>query len=166
MSVQRACREAHGDPRATAEQCSVCRFSVRHPGFYAGDQPFVGDGPPPKPPAPPTRGPGLVRKAMNFAGAVARHTLAGLPVVDDATYQARLETCGRCPRLDAEGSCNLCGCPVRDKAMWGEQHCPCCSRCGRPEGDHPAEGCDGFEPKWPAAPGVAREARAKKCCGG
>jgi hypothetical protein len=112
------------------------------------------------------RPPNFIEKAVGYARAVRDHFLLGLPVVDDATYRSRLESCDRCPLLSPEGNCNLCGCPVQDKAMWGEQACPSCRKCGRPKAEHPAEGCDGFEPKWAAvAVATAPARKSPPCCG-
>jgi hypothetical protein len=101
--------------------------------------------------------PGPVRMALNFTQAVRDHIAAGLPVVDERVYRARIDVCRSCPLRSEEGKCNLCGCPVTDKAWWGEQACPSCKTCGRPEGEHPAEGCEGFESKWAAADAAAKK---------
>jgi hypothetical protein len=71
--------------------------------------------------------PGLLRKAANFGKAVVKHVASGRKVVDEQTYQARLETCRDCPSLDQDKMVcreKTCGCYVERKAKWASQQCP------------------------------------------
>lgn len=66
---------------------------------------------------------GIVRKAWNYAQAVAAHRLAGSPSVTEIEFRERLEECEACElRIDDE--CGACGCPIDAKAKWREQTCP------------------------------------------
>jgi hypothetical protein len=67
--------------------------------------------------------PGLMRKALNFSKALADHARAGMKLVDDETYEKRLELCLLCPER-AHDVCSKCGCPVDKKCSWAEQSCP------------------------------------------
>ena len=65
--------------------------------------------------------PGVLRKALNFAKALAAHAADGrtvpLPV-----YEARLELCAMCPERFHDG-CGACGCPIDKKAAWASEQC-------------------------------------------
>ncbi len=67
--------------------------------------------------------PGLLRKALNFTKALAAHASAGHKLVDDDTFNARLDTCLLCSER-AHDICSKCGCPIDNKASWAEQQCP------------------------------------------
>jgi hypothetical protein len=67
--------------------------------------------------------PGALRKALNFSKALIAHAKAGQKLVDDATYESRLDTCLLCPDR-AHDTCTKCGCPIDKKASWAEQQCP------------------------------------------
>lgn len=67
--------------------------------------------------------PGAIRKALNFAKALAAHAAGGQRLADDATFEARVEECVMCPNR-AGDVCGLCGCPIENKASWAEQSCP------------------------------------------
>lgn len=69
------------------------------------------------------RPPGLIRKGLNFTRALAEHVAAGKPLVDDATFEARLDHCMVCEHRNVD-VCSKCGCPVDAKARWSEQECP------------------------------------------
>lgn len=75
----------------------------------------------------PPEGPDLVRKAANFARAVVGHVVAGFPLADDATAEARLEICRTCPLFSAcDETCRhqTCGCHIPKKVRWLDQQCP------------------------------------------
>lgn len=110
--------------------------------------------------------PGFIERALNYAKALRDHVRAGLPMVDESTHRARLEVCEGCPLRAPDWTCNLCGCPTKDKAMWGEQACPACKKCGRPATEHRAAECDGFEPKWAAVEVKGAAPARRGCCGG
>lgn len=69
--------------------------------------------------------PGLIQKAVNFAGAVAEHVAGGMKLADPETVQKRLAICRECEWFDAErATCKQCGCLMSVKAEWAEQSCP------------------------------------------
>lgn len=69
--------------------------------------------------------PGLFAKAVNLGKAIVTHTVAGLPRVDEATYETRLATCQACSSFDAERIvCLQCGCHLDVKLYWSDQVCP------------------------------------------
>jgi hypothetical protein len=71
------------------------------------------------------RGPGLLRKALNFGKAVARDVLAGRPRVTPGQKAARLAVCEACPQFKAANrSCLVCGCHLDAKAGWAKEDCP------------------------------------------
>jgi hypothetical protein len=123
----------------TEDQCRRCWLYHNDPWWKAR---YDGT------PLPPVPKPGLVRMALNLAGAVKDHVLAGMPKVDDGTYEQRRGVCAACPNLDGE-SCGACGCDLGIKARWADQSCPVCERCGNVQWKHPPE-CGAFAPKWPA----------------
>lgn len=45
-------------------------------------------------------------------------------IVDDATYEARLEKCYSCSELMNQQTCMLCGCFVRVAAKYRDRSCP------------------------------------------
>jgi hypothetical protein len=98
---------------------------------------------------PPVPKPGLFRRALNLAGAVTQHVLAGMPTVPDEVYQQRMGVCEKCPHLTPEKKCGACGCDLAIKGKWADQSCPVCERCGNVKWKHPPE-CGSFKPKWPA----------------
>ena len=66
--------------------------------------------------------------AKNFAGAMLRWAGAGWATLDQAGYQARLDTCGGCDRWDPRargglGKCSACGC-IRLKLWLATERCP------------------------------------------
>jgi hypothetical protein len=67
--------------------------------------------------------PGVFRKAANFAGAVARHVAAGMPVLGEEATAARLAVCEACEHKRGD-SCGLCGCRLSWKARMENEHCP------------------------------------------
>ena len=72
-----------------------------------------------------TKPPGLLQRAVNFAGAVTRHVMHGLPVVSDEEKERRLGICRLCPQFIADSErCSKCGCAMRTKAAWALERCP------------------------------------------
>ncbi len=67
--------------------------------------------------------PGAIRKMVNFSKALAEHARDGMRLVDDKTYNERLELCIVCPNRHYD-SCGLCGCPVDKKCSWASEQCP------------------------------------------
>jgi hypothetical protein len=67
--------------------------------------------------------PGIIRKALNFSKALASHAASGSKLVDDETFNQRIELCLLCPER-AHDVCSKCGCPIDKKASWAEQQCP------------------------------------------
>jgi hypothetical protein len=75
--------------------------------------------------------PNLLGKAANLARATASHVAAGMPLVDDATYEERLSICRSCVGPGgywdaAREVCmnSSCGCAMKVKTRWAEQRCP------------------------------------------
>ena len=72
-------------------------------------------------------GPGLLRRAMNFGAAIARHAVDQLRNVDDERFDARLAICRECPSCDvSQLVCReqSCGCFLQTKARWASETCP------------------------------------------
>lgn len=67
--------------------------------------------------------PGALRKALNFAKALAAHAKDGQRLVDDATWELRMAECLTCPER-AHDTCARCGCPVTKKTTWASESCP------------------------------------------
>lgn len=67
--------------------------------------------------------PGTLRKALNFAKALAAHAKDGQRLVSDQRWELRMAECLTCPNRHHD-VCGLCGCPVEKKASWAEQSCP------------------------------------------
>lgn len=91
------------------DQCVICWTQLYRSEWEAG------------------RGPGLVRKAANYAKAVVQHLVGGLRNVDDQERARRLAICGTCPQFDAARivcTHRACGCDLEAKARWQEQRCP------------------------------------------
>lgn len=71
------------------------------------------------------RGPGPLNRAANFIRAATRHVMHGLPVVSDEERERRLTICRACEWFIAETErCRKCGCRMRTKASWQQEHCP------------------------------------------
>jgi hypothetical protein len=75
-----------------------------------------------------SRGPGLLEKAVNFAGAVATHVAAGMPAASEELKASRLAICraNTCGFYGEGDICRhaSCGCSLDRKAAWAEQSCP------------------------------------------
>jgi hypothetical protein len=72
-------------------------------------------------------GPGLVRKAANFAVAVMRHVAAGRPAASTEEVARRKAVCESCEYLSPDGLVcrhSGCGCVLATKVAWAEQQCP------------------------------------------
>jgi hypothetical protein len=71
--------------------------------------------------------PSLLRKAMNFAGAVVVHAVQGFPQATEQEVKRRVSICEVCEFFKVENrSCKQisCGCFIDTKATWLDQHCP------------------------------------------
>jgi hypothetical protein len=81
--------------------------------------------------------PTLAQKAVNFAGAAARHIAAGRPQCTDEQVEERFAICQGCElyeaKNDSQGTCNhpSCGCSLKrvgvngkNKLRWADQACP------------------------------------------
>lgn len=71
--------------------------------------------------------PGLLRRSLNFATAVAKHAADGLRRVSEETLEQRLTVCRTCPACDTERLiCRRpeCGCLLEIKAAWHSETCP------------------------------------------
>jgi hypothetical protein len=67
--------------------------------------------------------PGILKQALNFSKALAEHAASGMHLVDDATWESRLESCLLCEHRFCD-QCGICGCPVDKRTSWAEQTCP------------------------------------------
>jgi len=80
--------------------------------------------------AEPLKEPTLVELATNFTGAMARWAAAGVPVVDQAGYDAREAECGVCEHWDGRarfgmGKCKAPGCGCTSLKRWlATEICP------------------------------------------
>lgn len=73
--------------------------------------------------------PGLIERAVSFAGAVVEHVATGMHRATPEQVEARLAICRECEFYDAERvRCRKCGCGLAGdllgKATWAEQSCP------------------------------------------
>ncbi len=79
--------------------------------------------------------PRLLDQVVNFGRSVVTHAMAGFPEADADTVAARLAICEACPNLirpsercgilpGSDAASSGCGCFVRNKARWLDQHCP------------------------------------------
>lgn len=68
--------------------------------------------------------PALMIRAYNYFKAVSKRVLGGFENVDTTTYYDRTYICSRCPEINKELECNVCGCPVETKAAWKTENCP------------------------------------------
>ena len=63
-------------------------------------------------------------KAYNYFKAVSKSILGGFENVDSVTYYDRTYICSRCPNLNKDLECDVCGCPIETKAAWKTEKCP------------------------------------------
>ena len=63
-------------------------------------------------------------KAYNYFKAVSKRILGGFENVDSVTYYDRTYICSRCPNLNKDLECDVCGCPIETKAAWKTEKCP------------------------------------------
>lgn len=73
------------------------------------------------------KGPSFLQKAVNFAGAAAKHVMCGSRSVPDEVAEQRLAICKECEFFSAEDvTCRhkKCGCKMVIKATWADQKCP------------------------------------------
>lgn len=68
--------------------------------------------------------PSLMVKSYNYFKAVSKRILGGLENVNTSTYYDRVHTCSRCPKMNEDLECSLCGCPIETKAAWKTEKCP------------------------------------------
>jgi hypothetical protein len=69
--------------------------------------------------------PGVGEMAMNFAGALLRDLKAGRPRRTPDEVEAILSICQGCELWRSEENrCGQCGCWIRKKASWAQEHCP------------------------------------------
>lgn len=63
-----------------------------------------------------------------FLLAILRHTLDRWRKLKGLHYEIRVHECMQCEELDNTPNpwehCNMCGCPVREKASWRSETCP------------------------------------------
>jgi hypothetical protein len=75
--------------------------------------------------------PNILQKAINFAGALVKHTAAGFAEVTPEQQEERLKICESCefktPSVGLEVKsciCGKCGCPLFKKTAWATSKCP------------------------------------------
>lgn len=75
--------------------------------------------------------PSLIRKALNFGKAAAKHIANGSRLVTQQVYEERIAICRACPshlyfiKNNAERCKHpSCGCYLQKKLRWAEQECP------------------------------------------
>jgi hypothetical protein len=75
--------------------------------------------------SPAIEAPGLLRQALTFAEALARHVAAGSPEATPEQAEARLAICRGCVYFDPEAArCKACGCRMEVKVTWADASCP------------------------------------------
>lgn len=67
--------------------------------------------------------PGIMRKALNFARSTFKHKMAGEPMVDDKTWELRMDACLEC-EWRTHDTCAKCGCPTESKCSYATEQCP------------------------------------------
>jgi hypothetical protein len=80
----------------------------------------------------PAKPQGIVKKAANYTGAVAKWIAAGKPTRDQAEVdRIYLEVCQPCQPHFKDGKCGKCGCAInrepnglKNKIAMGTEHCP------------------------------------------
>ena len=70
------------------------------------------------------RKPTLFKKLINFTIAYMKYAFSGFKDADSNTYVHRLDTCLRCEHLDTLNECDICGCPIFEKAKMETEKCP------------------------------------------
>lgn len=76
---------------------------------------------------PEIKGPGLLQKAVNFAGAVANHLATGAHAAPPEVIEERMAICKGCDYYNQEDeSCKhkKCGCRMKVKSSWLDASCP------------------------------------------
>jgi hypothetical protein len=75
--------------------------------------------------------PSLVKRTMNFAGALVNHVARGMPTAPQAEIDRRLAICKSCPLFDGAICRHAdCGCRISqarkffNKLAWADQSCP------------------------------------------
>jgi len=74
--------------------------------------------------------PSKARQVLNFTKAMLKFTMSGLPVLDEAQVEGRLDRCALC-KARVDETCSKCGCPliegkagVPGKAFVPTERCP------------------------------------------
>lgn len=73
--------------------------------------------------------PSIIRKAINFGGALVRHVADGLDHVPEKVSKERLFICRGCPFRDPSSKKLICthkdcGCYLDTKVTWASEKCP------------------------------------------
>lgn len=50
--------------------------------------------------------------------------MKGITIAEDEVYQARLDVCGECEKLEYGSTCMACGCIVQVRALTADGKCP------------------------------------------
>lgn len=66
-----------------------------------------------------------ISKAFNFTIAVFKHIIDGFRKTSRFNWQLRILTCMDCEHSKNEWKeCDVCGCPIEEKAKWKSEKCP------------------------------------------
>ena len=71
----------------------------------------------------------IIRKAVNFSGALVRHVTNGLEYTSEEVRRERLNICLGCPFRDPKSTVLICthkdcGCYLESKVSWASEECP------------------------------------------
>lgn len=68
--------------------------------------------------------PNLLNKAINFTKASLGHIKNGCKKRSEEEINEIFKICRSCELYNIEDKCNICGCNLKLKISWVEQHCP------------------------------------------
>lgn len=114
-------RYAHhlADYRAGLQAHSPIGAAVMHDGSITTSMTLADPGAP----AATTRGPSILRMALDAARSAVKFAGSGFRTVAPPVYQARLAVCSTCEQFTGL-RCRVCGCIVPGKARLPHEHCP------------------------------------------
>lgn len=68
--------------------------------------------------------PSILSKLFSLTKATVSYIASGMKQTTDEELKRRLEICGTCTLFDKENfKCKACGCYLKYKAGWADQHC-------------------------------------------
>lgn len=92
------------------------KVDPEHPDYDPRFIPILLGEEPDRPPA--------TQRVVSFVTAWVSHAAHGFPVVSQDIYAARIAACESCERFNPDRTCQICGCPMDEKATWADQSCP------------------------------------------